>query len=39
MAIVTGWKGRFLEDFSPGDVYRCRFGRTVTEDDNISSPC
>src|SRR5689334_22362859 len=35
MAIVTGWEGRFLEDFHPGDVYRCRYGRTVTEADNI----
>src|SRR3954463_2267521 len=35
MAIVTGWEGRFLEDFSPGDIYRCRYGRTVTEADNI----
>ncbi len=30
-----GWVGRFLEDFEVGDVYRCRFGRTVTEADNI----
>jgi acyl dehydratase len=34
--LKTGWTGRFFEDFSPGDVYRCRFGRTVTEYDNIS---
>ena len=33
---VEGWQGRFLEDFEVGDVYRCRFGRTVTEYDNIS---
>jgi acyl dehydratase len=33
--LKTGWEGRFLEDFVPGDVYRCRFGRTVTEADNI----
>jgi acyl dehydratase len=33
---VEGWQGRFLEDFKVGDVYRCRFGRTVTEYDNIS---
>lgn len=32
--IVEGWTGRFLEDFKPGDVYRCRFGRTVSEADN-----
>ena len=31
----TGWQGRFLEDFEVGDIYRCRFGRTITEADNI----
>ena len=31
----TGWQGRFFEDFAVGDLYRCRFGRTVTEADNI----
>lgn len=31
----TGWQGRFLEDFTVGDLYRCRFGRTVTEAENI----
>jgi itaconyl-CoA hydratase len=30
-----GWQGRFFEDFAVGDLYRCRFGRTVTEADNI----
>jgi itaconyl-CoA hydratase len=29
------WRGRFLEDFAVGDVYRSRLGRTVTENDNI----
>jgi itaconyl-CoA hydratase len=33
--LVEGWQGRFLEDFQVGDVYRCRYGRTVTETDNI----
>jgi len=33
--VKTGWEGRFLEDFQVGDVYRCRYGRTVTEADNI----
>jgi itaconyl-CoA hydratase len=28
--------GRFFEDFAVGDVYRCRYGRTVTESDNIA---
>jgi acyl dehydratase len=32
--IVTGWEGRFYEDFEIGDVYRSRYGRTVTEMDN-----
>ncbi len=29
------WEGRFYEDFDVGDVFRSRFGRTVTEYDNI----
>ena len=33
--IKPGWEGRYLEDFEVGDVYRCRYGRTVTEADNI----
>ena len=33
--LKPGWTGRFFEDFEPGDVYRCRYGRTVTEADNI----
>ena len=33
--VRAGWKGRFFEDFEVGDVYRCRYGRTVTEADNI----
>ena len=32
--LVTGWEGRFYEDFGMGEVYRSRFGRTVTEMDN-----
>jgi len=32
--VKTGWEGRFFEDFEVGDVYRCRYGRTVTEADN-----
>ena len=32
--IQTGWEGRFYEDFEVGDVYRSRFGHTVTEADN-----
>jgi itaconyl-CoA hydratase len=34
MAVVSGWEGRFFEDFKVGDVYRCRLGRTLTEADN-----
>ena len=34
MTIKPGWEGRFFEDFEIGDVYRCRYGRTVTDADN-----
>lgn len=34
-AIKEGWTGRYFDDFEVGDVYRCRYGRTVTEADNI----
>lgn len=34
--VRPGWQGRYLEDFAVGDVYRCRYGRTVTESDNIT---
>jgi acyl dehydratase len=33
------WRGRFYEDFAVGDVYRSRFGRTVTQADNIWFTC
>lgn len=33
--VKPGWQGRFFEDFAEGDIYRCRYGRTVTEADNI----
>ena len=29
------WEGRFYEDLDVGDVFRSRFGRTVTDYDNI----
>ncbi len=29
------WRGRFLEDFDVGDVYRSRIGRTITDADNV----
>jgi acyl dehydratase len=31
------WRGRFYEDFDVGDVFRSRFGRTITEADNTWS--
>lgn len=31
---IAGWEGRFLEDFTVGDVYRHAHGRTVNETDN-----
>lgn len=33
------WRGRFLEDFEVGDLYRSRLGRTITETDNIWFSC
>jgi acyl dehydratase len=32
--LKPGWQSRFFEDFQAGDIYRCRYGRTVTEVDN-----
>ena len=33
------WRGRFLEDFEVGDVFRSRLGRTITETDNTWFSC
>ena len=33
-ATIRGWEGRYLEDFSVGDVYRHAHGRTITQTDN-----
>jgi itaconyl-CoA hydratase len=33
------WRGRYYEDFAVGDVFRSRFGRTVTQTDNIWFTC
>jgi acyl dehydratase len=33
------WRGRFYEDFEEGDMFRSRFGRTVTRTDNIWFTC
>ena len=35
MAIKQGWQGRYYEDFTVGDLYPHRLGRTVTQTDNI----
>jgi itaconyl-CoA hydratase len=31
---TRSWEGRFLEDFTVGDVYRHAHGRTISEADN-----
>jgi acyl dehydratase len=33
--LVSGWQGRFFEDFAVGDIYKHPYGRTVTETDNV----
>lgn len=33
--LVSGWEGRYFEDFAVGDVYKHPYGRTVTETDNV----
>lgn len=32
--VQAGWEGRYYEDFKVGDIYRSRFGRTITDVDN-----
>lgn len=34
MTNVAGWRGRFYEDFTVGDVYQHPLGRTITDADN-----
>jgi acyl dehydratase len=34
MTNVAGWRGRFYENFTVGDVYQHPLGRTITEADN-----
>jgi acyl dehydratase len=34
MTVRDGWRGRFFEDFTVGDVYHHPLGRTVTTTDN-----
>lgn len=33
--LISGWHGRYFEDFRVGHVYKHPFGRTVTESDNV----
>src|SRR5690242_12317257 len=35
MTVKEGWRGRFFEDFTVGDVYQHPLGRTVTTTDNL----
>ena len=35
LTVKEGWRGRFFEDFSVGDVYEHPLGRTLTTADNI----
>jgi itaconyl-CoA hydratase len=38
-AAPKAWRGRFYEDLEVGDVFRSRFGRTITETDNVWFTC
>jgi itaconyl-CoA hydratase len=38
-AAPKAWRGRFYEDFEVGDVFRSRFGRTITETENVWFTC
>jgi itaconyl-CoA hydratase len=38
-AVPKSWRGRYYEDFDVGDVFRSRFGRTLTETENIWFTC
>jgi itaconyl-CoA hydratase len=33
------WRGRFADDFTVGDVFQSRLGRTITEADNVWFTC
>lgn len=33
--LVSGWQGRYYEDFTAGDVYKHPYGRTMTETDDV----
>ncbi len=38
-AAPKAWRGRFYEDFTVGDRFHSRLGRTITEADNIWFTC
>jgi itaconyl-CoA hydratase len=38
-AAPKSWRGRYYEDFDVGDVFRSRFGRTLTATENIWFTC
>jgi itaconyl-CoA hydratase len=38
-AAPKAWRGRFYEDFTVGDVFRSRLGRTITDADNVWFTC
>jgi itaconyl-CoA hydratase len=38
-AAPKSWRGRYYEDFDVGDIFRSRFGRTLTETENIWFTC
>ena len=33
--LVSGWQGRYYEDFTVGDIYKHPYGRTITETDDV----
>lgn len=37
--MTVQWRGRFLEDFEVGSVFRSRLGRTISETDNTWFTC
>ncbi len=37
--MTVQWRGRFLEDFEVGSVFRSRLGRTINETDNTWFTC
>jgi len=39
MAVKPGWTGRVFEDFTVGDIYEHRLGRTLLAADNVWFSC